>query len=440
MVSLKKELKIAISPYGPEVPNRYIDRMVEAIRIAFPYVTISAFPRIRKIFSLKNYDFVWFNWFENPPVEKRIKEVFIKWVILITLRLMGIKIIMTFHNRMPHESKGKFLDRLLFRFTFTIANRIIILSADSKLILKERFGKKIVSKLFLIPHPTYDCEPKKSMNHQNDFSVLFFGNLRPYKNIELIYEIAKIHKDIKFTIAGNAFKKSYELQLKTNAKEIPNIKLVTHFLTEKEIDKLIDSHSILLLPYDIKSSLNSGVVIHAICKRINIIVPQIGTVNQLKNKDLIKYRREDIGFVFQFYNLVQNLTAKENVELATEICNNSLNVDEVIEKVGLKNRKNNFPSQLSGGEQQRVAIARAIAKNPKLLLCDEPTGALDYQTGKQILKLLQDTCRNEKMTIIIITHNSAISPMADKIIKFKNGSVSDVIINENPTNIEDIEW
>ena len=163
-------------------------------------------------------------------------------------------------------------------------------------------------------------------------------------------------------------------------------------------------------------------------------------VTKLKGKDLIKYRREDIGFVFQFYNLVQNLTAKENVELATQICKNSLDPDEVIEKVGLKDRKNNFPSQLSGGEQQRVAIARAIAKNPKLLLCDEPTGALDYKTGKQILKLLQDTCRKEKMTVLIITHNTAIAPMADKVIQFKNGKAESIKINENPISVEKIEW
>lgn len=163
-------------------------------------------------------------------------------------------------------------------------------------------------------------------------------------------------------------------------------------------------------------------------------------ITSLNNKQLIEYRRNDIGFVFQFYNLVQNLTAKENVELATEICNDSLNVDEVIEKVGLKDRKNNFPSQLSGGEQQRVAIARAIAKNPKLLLCDEPTGALDYKTGKQILKLLQDTARKENMTVLIITHNGALAPMADRIIRFKNGSVESMEINPNPKPIEEIEW
>ena len=163
-------------------------------------------------------------------------------------------------------------------------------------------------------------------------------------------------------------------------------------------------------------------------------------INKLKNKEMIKYRREDIGFVFQFYNLVQNLTALENVELATQICKNSLNPKEVLEKVGLRERMNNFPSQLSGGEQQRVAIARAIAKNPKLLLCDEPTGALDYKTGKQILKLLQDTSRKENMTVVIITHNQALTPMADKVINFKNGTAYNITKNENPVSIDNIEW
>ena len=157
-------------------------------------------------------------------------------------------------------------------------------------------------------------------------------------------------------------------------------------------------------------------------------------------KALTRYRREDIGFVFQFYNLVPNLTALENVELAAQICKDSLNAASVLEKVGLQDRMSNFPAQLSGGEQQRVAIARAIAKNPKLLLCDEPTGALDYATGKQILQLLQDTCRKENMTVLIITHNSALAPMADKVIRFKSGKVTEVTINENPTPIENIEW
>ena len=157
-------------------------------------------------------------------------------------------------------------------------------------------------------------------------------------------------------------------------------------------------------------------------------------------KELCIYRRYDIGFVFQFYNLVQNLTAKENVELATQICKNPLNIDETIEAVGLKERKDNFPSQLSGGEQQRVAIARALAKNPKLLLCDEPTGALDYQTGKQVLKLLQDTCRERKMTVVVITHNLALCPMGDKVIHVKSGKIANIEINEHPKDIESIEW
>lgn len=163
-------------------------------------------------------------------------------------------------------------------------------------------------------------------------------------------------------------------------------------------------------------------------------------ISKFKNKELTKYRREDIGFVFQFYNLVQNLTALENVELATQICKKPLNPKEILEKVGLKDRMKNFPSQLSGGEQQRVAIARAIAKNPKLLLCDEPTGALDYNTGKQILQLLQDTCRKENMTVIIITHNGALTPMADRVIHFKNGTAFNIEENKNPTPISQIEW
>ena len=155
---------------------------------------------------------------------------------------------------------------------------------------------------------------------------------------------------------------------------------------------------------------------------------------------LTEYRREDIGFVFQFYNLVPNLTALENVELALQICRDPLDAREVMEEVGLGDRLNNFPAQLSGGEQQRVSIARALAKNPKLLLCDEPTGALDYNTGKAILKLLQNMCRERGMTVIVITHNQAIAPMADRLIHIKNGQVSRMELNEHPMSIDDIEW
>ena len=163
-------------------------------------------------------------------------------------------------------------------------------------------------------------------------------------------------------------------------------------------------------------------------------------ISNFNTKELTKYRREDIGFVFQFYNLVQNLTTLENVELATQICKDSLDPATILKKVGLEHRMKNFPSQLSGGEQQRVAIARAIAKNPKILLCDEPTGALDYNTGKQILQLLQDTARKEKMTVIIITHNGALAPMADKVIHFKNGKAQDIQTNAHPLPISEIEW
>ncbi|WP_113920387.1 ABC transporter ATP-binding protein [Alkalibaculum bacchi] len=171
----------------------------------------------------------------------------------------------------------------------------------------------------------------------------------------------------------------------------------------------------------------------------NVFVDDI-EISKFNSKELINYRRHDIGFVFQFYNLVPNLTAKENIELATQISHNPLNIEKVISGVGLQDRKNNFPSQLSGGEQQRVAIARALAKNPKLLLCDEPTGALDYKTGKSILKLLQDTCRSSGMTVVIITHNLALTDIGDKVIRVKSGKINSIEINENPLDVESVEW
>lgn len=163
-------------------------------------------------------------------------------------------------------------------------------------------------------------------------------------------------------------------------------------------------------------------------------------IARYNRKQLIGYRRNEIGFVFQFYNLIPNLTAKENVELAVQTCTDYIPALDILDQVGLSNRPDNFPAQLSGGEQQRVAIARALAKKPKLLLCDEPTGALDYNTGKLILKLLQDTCRKNGMTVILVTHNSAIAPMADRVIHLRNGKVSEIEINDNPAAVEDIEW
>ena len=175
------------------------------------------------------------------------------------------------------------------------------------------------------------------------------------------------------------------------------------------------------------------------CDEGQIIIDGVD-VSKYNSKQLTKYRRNDVGFVFQFYNLVQNLTARENVELASQIVTNALDIDETLKLVGLEHRKNNFPAQLSGGEQQRVAIARAIAKNPKLLLCDEPTGALDYTTGKQILKTLQDTCRNTGTTVIVITHNSALAPMADRVIRINDAKVRSIEVNSNPSPVETIEW
>ena len=175
------------------------------------------------------------------------------------------------------------------------------------------------------------------------------------------------------------------------------------------------------------------------CDEGQIIIDGVD-ISKYNSKQLTKYRRNDVGFVFQFYNLVQNLTARENVELASQIVTNALDIDETLKLVGLEHRKNNFPAQLSGGEQQRVAIARAIAKNPKLLLCDEPTGALDYTTGKQILKTLQDTCRNTGTTVIVITHNSALAPMADRLIRINDAKVRSIEVNSNPSSVETIEW
>ena len=175
------------------------------------------------------------------------------------------------------------------------------------------------------------------------------------------------------------------------------------------------------------------------CDEGQIIIDGV-VISKYNSKQLTNYRRNDVGFVFQFYNLVQNLTARENVELASQIVSNALDIDETLKLVGLEHRKNNFPAQLSGGEQQRVAIARAIAKNPKLLLCDEPTGALDYTTGKQILKTLQDTCRNTGTTVIVITHNSALAPMADRVIRINDAKVRSIEVNSNPSPVETIEW
>lgn len=176
------------------------------------------------------------------------------------------------------------------------------------------------------------------------------------------------------------------------------------------------------------------------CSSQGEVVVDGENISEFSDKRLVEYRRHSIGFVFQFYNLIPNLTARENVEMATQICKNPMNADDALKSVGLTDRMDNFPSQLSGGEQQRVSIARALAKRPKLLLCDEPTGALDYKTGKQILKLLQDTCKKENMTVVLITHNSAICPMADRVIRMNSGKIVENTVNKNPQDVSTIEW
>lgn len=176
------------------------------------------------------------------------------------------------------------------------------------------------------------------------------------------------------------------------------------------------------------------------CSSQGEVVVDGENISEFSDKRLVEYRRHSIGFVFQFYNLIPNLTARENVEMATQICKNPINADDALKSVGLTDRMDNFPSQLSGGEQQRVSIARALAKRPKLLLCDEPTGALDYKTGKQILKLLQDTCKKENMTVVLITHNSAICPMADRVIRMNSGKIVENTVNKNPQDVSTIEW
>lgn len=312
MVSLKnKKLKIAVTPFDSNFPNKYIDRMIEALKYVYPNAEITPIPRIKDILTLKNHDYAWLNWFESIPKKHKIKNFCGRIIILFALRLLGIKIVATFHNRQPHESTNIIVDKILFNLTFRFSKKIIILSSDSRPILEEKFGKYILQKAVLIPHPTYKCIPKAVSNTKSNFSILFFGNLRPYKNIELIFELAKLFNDIPFTIAGAPIDKKYGEQLTKQAIALSNVTLIPHYLSSKEIDELINKNSILLLPYDMNSSLNSGVVIHAICKRINMIVPAIGTVNQLENHDLIysysyKSKEDHFNELYRIIEIVKN--------------------------------------------------------------------------------------------------------------------------------------
>lgn len=334
-------MKIAVDPLDKSFSNKYIERMVEAIICAYPDAQITSFPRKRKILSLRKYDYVWLNWFENLSAQNKFKDFFSKILTLLILKIMRIKIISTFHNREPHESKNSFLDRVLFASTFRLSNRIIVLSSDSNPILSEKFGSSILKKVKLIPHPTYDCIPKTSHDAKDNFSILFFGHLRPYKNIELILDVAKANTDINFTIAGQPLNREYKEELRQKADDIPNVTLNTSFLSSNEIDELIDRNTILLLPYNLRSSLNSGVVIHAICKGINMIVPRIGTVNQLENKDQIfSYLYETDSDHFKKIN--------QMIELArNEYENNNDKFERRIEKLYNEVTSNQSPRSIS---------------------------------------------------------------------------------------------
>ena len=280
--------------------------MIEAIKYAYPSVKITAFPRARHILSIYNYDFVWLNWCENIGSKKRLRNIITKIIILIVIKIMGIKIISTYHNIQPHEYKNTFFEKLLFYMTFRCANKIIVLSDDSKKYLFKRFGKLIISKICLVPHPSYECKPKQKNKINYKFSVLFFGQLRPYKNIELIFKVAKIFPTIDFTIAGQPINEIYKKELISSSENLSNVKLIPQYLSESDIDSLIDQNSIIMLPYNINSSLNSGVVIHAICKGINVIVPTIGTVNQLINSNAVfKYSyKTEVEHLEQLYKVL----------------------------------------------------------------------------------------------------------------------------------------
>lgn len=275
-----------IAVYPPFSPfNQYISRMIEAIQYALPSSRIVNFPRTLQLYKFFRIDVVWLNWYENTVQTNNFKEILIKVISLFIIKILGTKIITTFHNKKPHDIKQNTLAKLLFRFIFKFSNRIVVLSSDSIPILEKMFGSKIQNKIYLIPHPTYNCTPKDSHIKNDSFKILNFGLIRPYKNIELILEIARDFPDINFTIAGNVPDNNYLLSLKRKTNSLSNVSFLPHFLSDKEIDELIQSHTIIVLPYNTSSSLNSGSVVHALSKKINVIVPEIGTINMLNNKN-----------------------------------------------------------------------------------------------------------------------------------------------------------
>ena len=277
-------MTIAVYPSTKSLYNDYLIRMRDLILKAYPNTRIINFPGFKQIKQFRKIDYLWLNWYENSVSHNNFRNVVKKTIFLILVKLLRIKIVATFHNRKPHESKNSISAKFLFWFTFRMSEKIIILSNDSIKILTEIYGEKVRNKIFLVPHPIYICEPKSYSDvNSGNFKILTIGLIRPYKNIELIISLAKNNPDIQFTIAGKVSDEDYYQKINELASTIQNIQLIPKFLTDEELDKLIQTHSVMMLPYNTESSLNSGTVIHSICKKINIIVPTIGTINMLKD-------------------------------------------------------------------------------------------------------------------------------------------------------------
>lgn len=308
-------MKVIVTPFGKDVKNRYINRMLEAIKLACGDVEFIPLGKYKDIFRKRDADYVWLNWFENYYNGSKIVQLLKKVIWLLSFKLLRIPIVSTFHNRTPHDSQNTWAERLGFYLTFRLADKIIILSEESRDLVMKLIGNSHGAKVCLIPHPSYDCKAKDYPEKPDRFGLLFFGLLRPYKNIELVIEMATIFPQITFTIAGQPVSKDYETKLRNIVADYHNVKFIPHFLSESEIDNLIDQNTLLLLPYDLKSSLNSGVVIHGLSKNINMIIPEIGTVKQLDNKDAVfsytytseeEHRHSLIQSIKQAYDLYCN--------------------------------------------------------------------------------------------------------------------------------------
>lgn len=274
-------------PYYENDQNQYTGLMKEAISLADPNIQIQSFPRFRDILKRQRQDVVWLNWYENllPLRGQFIKDFFIKIGALLILRFRKTKIISVLHNKEPHESTFPWLNKLFMKLQFGLSNNIVVLNGVSLPIVQKLLGKSGLKKVVKVPHPSYKVKPKTYPETPSKFNALFFGILRPYKNIELILALAKSHPEIKFTIAGKPYSEDYECSLKKQCKDLPNVELILRHLEDPDLDILIDKASILLLPYNLRSSLNSGVFFYAASKGINVIIPEIGSVKEVKNRD-----------------------------------------------------------------------------------------------------------------------------------------------------------